>query len=932
MATVGLSGWATAPNSIHLEWYYSHQPTGSWSIWRDGSVVHTQALGDLDWGDDTVSPGRTYKYRVTAGPCSQCGEPLYSDEITITTPSPPTAPSLLVAQAVDIDQINLTWQDNSSDEQDFHIEISNDGVTGWAEISPPTVGANITYKEVTGLASDTLKYFRVRAHNSSGYSGYSNVASARTFAAVAQPTNLQVVAYSGTEVDFTFQDNSTAEDDHRLEMKTTGAFAEVKTVSANVQGGRVSGLSPGVLHTFRIRARQGATYSAYSAEATATTIAVPGAPSALALSAVQDDRMRLTWEAPTSGGAVVGYRVEKSLNGSSWTEIAKIYTQICSYLATGLTPSQLVYFRIRAFNAAGSGDYCTSASATTLAAYAPSKLEVYLRNPVGALVVLAEGRPKKTLAGWTLKSGATYTYQVTLSVARVPILEVLEDGDALIEAASIAAVETTAGSWYFDFYGRVLYVRSSDGSSPVNFHTEAVVGIYIGNRGGVFNERKYLPFLRTDGISDLTQELTPLRQGNFACSSGALTFINALQAGGKHFFDDLHAGLTWINTSWRLLLGAPGFAYSDFRPWFTGLVSKHTINDKSVTHDLVDPREGIHRDLPINHFWPSEYPGIGDADKMKEVPVLYGSIVGATPTKIGTNIYKYHDGACGGLNAVRRNGTTLTAGTHYFDQPSQGILTFVSTLTIAEGDIIEVDYNGRLAGDNTLITNGAHIFKDTMNRDLALADSELNLDEIWETMAAKTAILMVPMFTTQNSQSIIRTLEHSIGAHTTQDAEGRIGIKVLATTAPSSAVHILEHQQWGLTKEVTRDDRTYKTVNVYYSQDPQGQTWSQVTRTSARLGYQYRAAKTLDVYTYLTDADDAGDLADELMDTMELEKLKFPAGPNALLGQAGDPVVYSRTRYFSAAGPAIARTVRVTKITKSLGARKVQIEGEDITA
>ena len=640
--------------------------------------------------------------------------------------------------------------------------------------------------------------------------------------------------------------------------------------------------------------------------------------------------MRLTWTTPTSGGAVVGYRIERSLNGSSWTEIAKIYTQICSYLATGLNVSTLYYFRLRAFNAAGSGDYCTSANATTLAAYSPSKLETWLRDPVGSLIVLAEGNPKKTLSGWTLKSGATSTYQVTLTVARVDVDQVLEDGNALTEAASIAAVETTAGSWYFDFYGRVLYVHSSDGSNPVNFHVEACVWVYIGNQGTILNDRNYLPFLRADGVSDLTQELTPLRQGNFATSSGTLGFINALQDGGKHFFDELHLGLTWINRKWRLLLGAPGFAYSDFVPWFTGLIEKHSITDKAADFSLVDPREGIHRDLPINHFWPSEYPGIADADMMKEVPALYGTITGATPTKIGTRIYKYHAGACGGVNAVRRNGTTLTAGTHYFDQPSQGILTFVSTFTIAEGDIIEVDYDGRIAGDNSLITNGAHIFKDLMNRDLEITDSELNLDEIWETMAAKTAVLMVPMFTTQNSQTIIRTLEHSIGAHTIQDAEGRIGIKVLATTAPASAVHVLEHQQWGLTKEITRDDRTYKTVNVYYSQDPQGQTWSQVTRTSARLGHQYRAAKTLDVYTYLTDEDDAGDLADEFMDTFELEKLKFPAGPNTLLVQAGDPIFYSRTRYFSDQGPAIDRTVRVTKITKSVGARKAQIGAEEI--
>jgi len=187
------------------------------------------------------------------------------------------------------------------------------------------------------------------------------------------------------------------------------------------------------------------------------------------------------------------------------------------------------------------------------------------------------------------------------------------------------------------------------------------------------------------------------------------------------------------------------------------------------------------------------------------------------------------------------------------------------------------------------------------------------------------------MFTTKNSQEIIRTLELTLGAYTTQNAEGKIGLRVLPTVAPSNAVHVLEHQQWGLEKVIGREDRTYKTVNVFYLQDPQGQTWSQVTRTSARLGYQWRAAKTLDVYTYFTAAADAGALADDLMDTLELERLKFPAGPNTLLPQVGDVLVYSRTRFFSAAGPAIDRTIRILKISKSLGSRKAQIEAEDIT-
>jgi bacillolysin len=90
--------------------------------------------------------------------------------------SPPLAPSNLMATAVSQTQINLSWQDNSSDESDFHIERSPNGSTSWVEIA--TVGANVTSYSNTGLTCGTPYYYRIRAHRHGDgqYSGYSNVA------------------------------------------------------------------------------------------------------------------------------------------------------------------------------------------------------------------------------------------------------------------------------------------------------------------------------------------------------------------------------------------------------------------------------------------------------------------------------------------------------------------------------------------------------------------------------------------------------------------------------------------------------------------------------------------------------------------------------------------------------------------------------------
>ena len=88
-----------------------------------------------------------------------------------------TAPSGLSATAVSQTQIDLSWTDNSDDEDGFKIERSPDGTTGWTQIA--TVGAGVTSYSDTSLTCDQTYYYRVRAYNANGNSGYSNIANAR---------------------------------------------------------------------------------------------------------------------------------------------------------------------------------------------------------------------------------------------------------------------------------------------------------------------------------------------------------------------------------------------------------------------------------------------------------------------------------------------------------------------------------------------------------------------------------------------------------------------------------------------------------------------------------------------------------------------------------------------------------------------------------
>jgi hypothetical protein len=92
------------------------------------------------------------------------------------------SPSNLTATAASTSQVNLSWQDNSSNETGFKIQRKTGPSGTWSQIE--VTAANVVSYSDIGLNANTTYFYRVQAYNNSGDSIFSNEASVTTANAV----------------------------------------------------------------------------------------------------------------------------------------------------------------------------------------------------------------------------------------------------------------------------------------------------------------------------------------------------------------------------------------------------------------------------------------------------------------------------------------------------------------------------------------------------------------------------------------------------------------------------------------------------------------------------------------------------------------------------------------------------------------------------
>jgi hypothetical protein len=232
------------------------------------------------------------------------------------------------------------------------------------------VSTGVTAYSDRFLTPNTTYWYRVRAYNGVGNSGYAGPVGIAMPITPAAPSNLTAVAVSSNQVNLGWTDNATNETGFAIERAPgNNSFAQIATVISNVTNYSDLGVTTNKTYQYRVRAYNVWGCSGYSSVASVTVPAFPFAPSGLTATAVATNQVNLVWR--DNSNNETGFKIERALDNvgspGTWSQITTVLSNLTTYSDTGLAGTTRYWYRIRATNVSGDSPYSNLANASTAA-------------------------------------------------------------------------------------------------------------------------------------------------------------------------------------------------------------------------------------------------------------------------------------------------------------------------------------------------------------------------------------------------------------------------------------------------------------------------------------------------------------------------------------------------------------------------------------
>ena len=400
------------------------------ATWDEGQTNYRYFLkGTTEFGQDhTVITDENNTYFWNQYPVS-------ATDFDPNAPLPPAAPTVTMTYS-DSGKPKLTWNAVSG-ATSYRVFRSESRGSGYSLLGTTTA----TSYTNTGAAVGKTYYYRVKAVNSVGTSGYSNIVSGKAKAAAPAAPSVTAGNSSTGKPQLTWKAVSGAVkyEVYRSTRQNSGYSLLGTTTSTSYVN---TGASTGTTYYYRVKAvnRNGMASGYSNIVSCKAKAAAPAAPSVTAGNS-STGKPRLTWKA-VSGA--VSYRIYRSESrGTGYSLLGT--TSSTSYVNTGAAAGKTYYYRVKAVNRDG------MASGYSNIVSGKATLPAPVLN-IGLSV--SSGKP---MLAWDAVPGAT-SYRIYRSTSR-------DSGYSLLATTTSTSYVNTSAAKGTTYYYRVKACNAA-GLSP----------------------------------------------------------------------------------------------------------------------------------------------------------------------------------------------------------------------------------------------------------------------------------------------------------------------------------------------------------------------------------------------------------------------------------------------------------------------------------
>ena len=396
------------------------------ATWDEGQTNYRYFLkGTTEFGQDhTVITDENNTYFWNQYPVS-------ATDFDPNAPLPPAVPTVTMTYS-DSGKPKLTWNAVSG-ATSYRVFRSESRGTGYSLLGTTTA----TSYTNTGAAVGKTYYYRVKAVNSVGTSGYSNIVSGKAKTAAPAAPSVTAGNSSTGKPQLTWKAVSGAVkyEVYRSTRQNSGYSLLGTTSSTSYVN---TGAAAGKTYYYRVKAvnRDGMASGYSNIVSGKAKAAVPAAPSVTAGNS-STGKPRLTWKA-VSGA--VSYRIYRSESrGTGYSLLGT--TSSTSYVNTGAAAGKTYYYRVKAVNRDGMASGYSNIVSGKAKAAVPAAPSVTAGNS-------STGKPRLT---WKAVSGAV-SYRIYRSESR-------GTGYSLLGTTSSTSYVNTGAAAGKTYYYRVKAVN-----------------------------------------------------------------------------------------------------------------------------------------------------------------------------------------------------------------------------------------------------------------------------------------------------------------------------------------------------------------------------------------------------------------------------------------------------------------------------------------